>query len=314
MIRARHLVAGLAALVHLSCAGPASRGGGGVDLEDSLRHDARQRSYLLHLPDSYDGTPAPLVVALHGGGGSGAGMARLTGLDDVSDREGFLVVYPEAVAGVWNDGRGVRKYESHREDVDDVGFVAALIARLTQRVSVDETRVYVTGMSNGAMMAHRLACELTQRLAAVAPVAGAMPRNVAARCEPAAAVSILMLNGTDDALVPWEGGHVRLGRQRLGEILSAPGTAALWASLNGCDARPRVDERPDRDPADGTRVHGHVYPGCRAGVAVALYEVRGGGHAWPGGWRYLPEFLIGKTSRDIDASEAIWRFFATRTR
>lgn len=292
-----------------ACARPLP-GAAGTEQAGHMSHAGLERRYRVYRPAGWRADrPTPLVLALHGGGGDGDKMARLSGFGAVADRHGFLVVSPDGVDRHWNDGRGVEQYRAHREDIDDVGFLAALVDRLAGEYPVDRRRVYVTGVSNGGFMTQRLACEQADLFAAFAPVIATMAENLAAECRPAQAVSLLMINGTEDALVPWEGGHVRFGRRRLGRILSTPATVDLWVGHNRCDPRAAIEELPDRDPADGTRVTRSVYGGCRDGAAVVLYTVRGGGHTWPGGWKYLPEFMIGRTSQDMDASEVIWAFF-----
>lgn len=285
----------------------------------SLMVGGVERTYLLHLPGRYDkAKPAPLVIVLHGGGGTAERMIRLTGagLNGVAEREGFLVAYPNGIDKRWNDGRSKEEtgWRTHRENADDVGFISALIDELVETRNVDPRRVYVTGVSNGGQMAHRLACELADKIAAIAPVIAQMPAHFAPRCKPARPVSVLMMPGTDDPLIPWEGGTIRFGRQTFGKALSVPETVKFWTRHNACPETPEVSSEPDRDPADGTRVRKEAYSGCRDGTDVVLYAIEGGGHTWPGGRQYLPEALVGKMSRDIDAAEVIWEFFKKRRR
>ena len=251
----------------------------------------------------------PLVVALHGGGGNGQKMATLSRLSLLADQNGFIVAYPEAVERHWNDGRGLSQYRSQRENIDDVGFISGMIDAIAGDYNLDEGRVYVTGASNGAMMSLRLGCELADKIMALAPVIGSMPENLVSECSPARPVPLLMINGSDDPLVPWEGGYVHFFRKKLGKIISVPQTIEFWVARNGCSPDPQITIAPDTDPEDGTRVQKSVYGQCADGADVVLYEIKGGGHTWPGGYQYLPELLIGKTNRDLDASRAIWDFF-----
>jgi polyhydroxybutyrate depolymerase len=126
---------------------------------------------------------------------------------------------------------------------------------------------------------------------------------------PLRAVSVLIINGTDDPLVPWAGGDVHLGPLELGQVLSVADTVKFWVSNNKCASLPLVTQLPDKDPSDGTTVRKETYGGCEDGAEVVLYAVEGGGHTWPGGLQYSPESIIGRTSRDFDASEVIWQFF-----
>jgi polyhydroxybutyrate depolymerase len=246
--------------------------------------------------------------------GSGRDAARLSGLSAEADRSGFLVAYPDGIDGHWNDGRHVERYRAQREGVDDVGFLVALIDHLAGRYAVDRTRVYVTGASNGALMANRLACEHAERFAAIAPVIGSMARGVAEHCEPARTVPVLLINGTDDRLVPWNGEAVRFAGRDLGRILPLPELVRFWVRHNGCASDPEVTPLPDLNPDDGTRVVVHRYNACRDGASVLLYEVQGGGHTWPRGRPYMPQWIIGRTSQDLDANAAIWAFFAAHPR
>ncbi len=276
----------------------------------SLTQNGLKRTYHLHVPSSYRASiAAPLVIALHGGGGNGNKMARLSGLSLLSDENGFVVVYPDAVERHWNDGRGLSKYRSQRENNYDVGFISGMIDAISNDYNIDGKRVYVTGASNGAMMSLRLGCELADRITALAPVIGSMPENLVSGCSPTRPIPVLMINGTDDPLVPWEGGFVHFFQKKLGKIISVPETIDFWVLRNGCSTDPEITLEPDTDPEDGTRVRKSVYRQCADGAAVVLYEVKGGGHTWPGGYQYLPEFLIGKTNRDLNASETIWNFF-----
>ncbi len=184
-----------------------------------------------------------------------------------------------------------------------------MIDALAAEFNIDRARVYVTGASNGALMANRLACEIAERIAAISPVIGAMPANIVSRCKPVWPMPILMINGTEDALVPWSGGYVTFGRKTYGRILSVPESVGFWARHNGCEGRPRMLEYPDVDASDDTRVYSETYAHCRNGASVVLYRIEGGGHTWPQGQKYLPAFLIGRTSQDLDANRVIWNFF-----
>ena len=280
------------------------------NLSKSLTHGGLERAYHLHIPSSYRNSMAtPLLVALHGGGGNGQKMATLSRLSLLADQNGFMVAYPEAVEHHWNDGRGLSQYRSQRQNIDDVGFISRMIDDIAGDYNLDEKRVYVTGASNGAMMSLRLGCELADKITAMAPVIGSMPENLVSECAPARPVPLLMINGSHDPLVPWEGGYVHFLRKKLGKIISVPQTIDFWVARNGCSPEPQITKEPDTDPDDGTRVQKSVYGQCADGADVVLYEIKGGGHTWPGGYQYLPEFLIGKTNRDLNASETIWNFF-----
>ncbi len=282
-----------------------------------MRHDGLTREYHLFVPPGLSRrSRVPLILALHGGGGSGRGLARARGQDSwirQARRDGFIVAFPEGNGRRWNDGR----VEPHRtifgKDIpraDDVGFLDALIEELSGRYPVDKRRVFATGISNGGFMSIRLALDLSDTIAAVAPVTAQISRAVADR-EPRRPVAIMVINGTEDPLVPFDGGHVRIGNggRSRGEILSTEETVRRFAGWNGCRGRPSVTDLPDRDPDDGTRIEKFHYGPCRDGREVVLLKVHGGGHTWPGGVQYLPERRVGRVSRDINATDVIADFF-----
>jgi polyhydroxybutyrate depolymerase len=269
-------------------------------VEGSLVHGGLERTFLVHEPPlRHRSAPAPLVIALHGGGGRGRGMEKLTGLSRLADREGFVVAYPDGIDGHWNDGRTTVDYQAQREAVDDVGFIAALIDQLVERLKVDRRRVYLTGMSNGALIAHRIALERPDRIAAIAPVEGTLLESLATSAPPPRPISVLIIKGLDAPLF-----------EKASKRMTASDTASYWAERDGCSATPTSTVLEDRDPDDGTRVRRIAYGQCSGGTEVVLYEIDGGGHTWPGGYQYYPEERIGRTSRDIDASDVMWEFFS----
>ena len=264
----------------------------------TLQFGGVTRRYYLHLPSTWHrGRPAPLVLVVHGGGGRASGIAPHTGFSRLAEREGFVVAYPQGLNGRWNDGRG------YAATHDDVGFVRALLDTLGRELSIDPRRVYATGISNGAMFSYRLACDLPGTFAAVAPVAGAMPADLAPACAHTQPVSVLAFQGTADPLMPYAGGGVA---RRRGRVLSAERSIAFWATNSGCSAAPVTTDAPDR-VTDGTLVRRTVYGACREGRAVELYTIEGGGHTWPGG----PPVggAVGRVTREIDATALIWAFF-----
>lgn len=265
----------------------------------TLQASGVTRRYFLYLPSSWHrGRPAPLVLVFHGGGGRASGIAPHTGFSRLAEREGFVVAYPQGLNGRWNDGRG------YAATHDDVGFVRALLDTLGRELAIDPRRVYATGISNGAMFAYRLACDLPGVFAAVAPVAGAMPADLAPGCAHTQPVSVLAFQGTADPLMPYFGGGVA---RRRGRVLSAERSIAFWATTSGCAEAPVTTDEPDR-VTDGTRVRRTAYGTCREGRSVELYTIEGGGHTWPGG----PPVggAVGRVTREIDATPVIWAFFA----
>jgi polyhydroxybutyrate depolymerase len=227
----------------------------------------------------------------------------------MADRDGALVVYPDGVGRNWNDGRSGVRSKAMEENVDDVGFFRALVRELSARYRVDAKRVYSTGISNGGFMSFRLACEAADVFAAIAPAASNLSDDIGPRCKPSRPVSVAIVNGTDDPIVPWAGGQVGPPGIKRGMAWSTEKTYEKWAALDEC-RESSDDQVIDKVEDDGTSVVLHVRSQCKAGSEVRLYEVRGGGHTWPGGAKYLTEGLVGKTSRELDGAQEVWEFLS----
>ncbi|MEE8337063.1 MAG: PHB depolymerase family esterase [Dehalococcoidia bacterium] len=271
--------------------------------ERQLSHGGLDRSYLLHIPPSYDGrTPTPLVLIFHGGGGNARNVLRQTHFDQVADRNGFIAVFPNGTGRLarllltFNAGNccGV----AVERGVDDVGFARALIDELTSTLAVDPRRVYVTGLSNGAMLSYRLACEAADLIAAVAPVAGALN---APNCSPAVPISLIAFHGTADQAVLYEGGSAPVQPDRRDRVdASVADSVGFFVAFNGCGAEPASTR-------SGSIVR-DSWAGCAGGAAVELYTVEGGGHAWPGGEGGFAGSDV--PTDEIDAGELMYAFFA----
>lgn len=280
-----------------------------ADDEASLEIGGRTRTYLVHVPPRAErGRPMPLVVVLHGGGGDGAGAAKQTHFSDEADGRGFLVAYPDGTGRrrplmslfgksgffTWNAGGCCAYAMDH--NVDDVAFIRAMVRQIERNYAVDTRRVYATGISNGAMMAYRLACDESRTFAAVGIVAGV----VFEPCVPSEPVAVIDIHGTNDENVPVDGG---VGDKALTKTAYPPlrESISLWARADRCRKQP-IDTRPMRD------VRLTSYAECRNGTEVSLYLIEGGGHSWPGGER-MARFLD-PPSQAMDATEVIWQFFA----
>jgi polyhydroxybutyrate depolymerase len=280
----------------------------------AIEHGGRQRTYRLYLPAKRV-ERAPLLFVLHGGGGSGASLERLTRgeFHAIAERDGVIVLYPDGVDRHWNDGRPLPETAA-RESVDDVGFLRALVETIATERAIDRTRIYAIGISNGGFMSLRLACEAAETFAAVAPVTAALSTAIGPTCRPARAISIAIVNGTEDPLVPWAGGTVSaLGLSNRGEAWSTERTFRHFLAADSC-AGSTLSSATDVDPADETTLVIHSGTGCREGVEVLLYELRGGGHTWPRGEVYAHKALVGRVSNEVDATQEIWRFFARHAR
>ena len=262
------------------------------------------RTYIVHLPIAYTpGRAYPLVLAFHGRGTTASWMARRTYLNNVADEHRFLVVYPDGYHEQWGDGRG--HTPSERDGVDDVAFIEALIETLRTQLTIDARRIYATGISNGGFFSFRLGCLLADKIAAIAPVAATLPASLTTAPPASRPVPLLLIHGTKDRRVPANGGVMRAG----GHILSTTESAAFWVRRNGCSPDPSITENLEARANDGTWVRRTRYPGCQPQASVELYTIVNGGHTWPGGFPYLPSMIIGKTSRNLDASAVIWDFF-----
>ena len=285
-------------------------------VEGMLAHGGRQRAYRLMTRSDHDkAKPMPLVLALHGGGGTAEGFDDATNHQFAAEvkKRGWLVVFPQGVAKGWNDGRPLTSLrDRQRRGVDDVAFLGALIDHLHATHGVDRSRVYATGISNGGFMSFRLGLELSDKLAAIAPVTASLAKVHDGK-QPARPVGLLVINGTADPLVPYTGGEVRvLGRAR-GAIFSTDETVRRWAGFLGCTKIPTTQALPDAAPDDDTRPFASDWPGCQ-GAQVRLIRIQGGGHTWPGGRPYLPEGLVGRVCRDFAAVPVIFDFFAQHRR
>ena len=275
-----------AALSFLGVLGAAPASANPIDPPGVLTFSGLPRTYVVHAPAGR--APVALVLNLHGSGMTGADQAGLTGYNGIADQLGFVVAYPDGIDLSWADGRGASVPDRH--GVDDVGFLAALIERLSGQYGIAPGRVFVTGMSAGAFMANRLACDRADLFSAVAPVAGTL--GSAVPCAPSRPVSVLQIHGTGDPVVPFNG-CAMVGRGGPSDIVSAPVLAQRWSALNGCPG-PLVDS----PPAPG-EVQRAIAAGCAGGTLVELVRVDGGGHAWPAG-------------PAISASHASAQFFAAR--
>jgi polyhydroxybutyrate depolymerase len=274
----------------------------------TLTVDGITRTYLLIEPLTETAQPLPLILALHGGGGTARSMCLMPGgLAAPALREGYLLVCPQGVERHWNDGRAIQTWRSHAEDIDDVGFLIALVDHLLQLYDIDDERIFATGISNGGQMSYRLACEQSSRVVGIAPVVASMA--VSLECQPGNPVSILVINGTEDPLIPFDGGEITALRRGLGSVKATREVLEFWARSNQCGQEAESIQIPELDPHDGTRVIQHEYSPCLNGSLVELYEIVAGGHTWPGANQYLPEFLIGRLSQEMQASEVIIEFF-----
>jgi len=259
------------------------------------------RTYVLRVPPGYTPNSTwPLLIAFHGGGDTGPGFEELTGLTALADAVGVIVAYPSAYQGSWAVGCDCTTADG--ANIDDVQFTRALIGQLEDSLSIDPDRVFVTGFSLGAMLVHRLACELADIITGAATIEGTLHSLVAADCQPARPLPVLMMLATEDPAVPWDGEATATGR-----FYSADETRRFWVARESCDTTPTTTMVPDRTN-DGTTVQQDRYLGCARGE-VDFYTIEGGGHAWPGSpGPWAP--ANGAVCMDIDANWEILSFMA----
>lgn len=278
------------------------------DYEFSVVHAGLTRKYRVHVPQQYRAaTPAPLVLAFHGGGGDMNHMATdaYYGLIAKSDAEGFVVAFPNGYSklssgkfATWNAGTCCAA--ARDQNVDDVGFVRLVVDRLTSQLHIDRNRIYATGMSNGGMLSYRLACEMADTFKAIAAVAGT---DNTTRCTPTSPISILHIHGQNDDRVLYNGGAGKKfgDSSKVADFVSVPATVSKWVQLDGCDATPqRVLETPG--------AYCDRYSRCQGNVAVQLCVTETGGHSWPGGAKPRGDE---PPSQAISANDVMWSFFTS---
>lgn len=270
--------------------------------------DGLARTYLVHVPVGYDPKKEySLVVALHGGFGSGESMEKQTRMSDLADKNGFIVVYPDGVA----NANGVRAWNAgnccgapSKNNIDDVGYMRQLVTSLESTYSVDTKKVFAMGMSNGAMLSNRLACEASDVFAAVAPVSGTPQVAV---CNPTRPIPILMVHGTSDAVVPFNGGVGTSFVTKDNSFISVTQALSDWSSRNACLGKEVVTSIPPLTN-DGITIDKIAYTNCAA--ATVLYRINGGTHSWLGGTQARAQESAAP-SQSFNASKTIWEFFSS---
>ncbi len=273
---------------------------------DTIFVDGIERSFIIHLPLNNNlSVKIPLVICLHGGGGQGKHMNKLTGFNDIADKKAFAVVYPDGIKKGWNDGREINKHVVDGKVVDDVKFLSVLINSLVAKYNIDSSRVFVTGISNGGIMSFRLACELSDKIAGIAAVAASMTEYESKNCNIPHSIPVMIIFGDEDPLVPFDGGEI-MGKR--GKVIPVNETVNFWIKNNGCSEN-FSDHLSFDNEDDETKADKYIYKG---NADVVYWLIQGGGHTWPGGWQYLPKFLVGRTSKELNASEEIWNFFSDK--
>jgi polyhydroxybutyrate depolymerase len=278
-----------------------------VQAQDEFRtliFENLERTYLIHVPPSYDaGTPVSLLLMLHGRGGDGEGIAELTNFSDLADEHNFIVLYPDGLDNQWNYVKDVPGYGSMTQD--DAAFLLALLGEVSGQYTIDEKRIYVAGFSNGGFMTQRLACDAPEKFAAFASVAAAGFGGMPQVCQTPSPLSILLVHGTLDAVIPWQG----IVRGNGFVLAPVTDTLAFWSQYASCEGEVVDTPLPQKGESPETNVT-LFFVGCEENNEVLLYAVQGGGHNWPGVDDLMSQDWAGTTNMDIRASEVIWEFFS----
>gem|GEM_PF-564266 len=269
--------------------------------DGQLSDHGRSRSYYLYTPKSYHShRPMPLVLVFHGHGGSGRSIAHVSRFNNLAEQQGFIVAYPDGIGQEWS------LRANSQTHVDDVSFVTTLIDHLQQIRNIDSHRIYATGFSKGAILAQALACQLPDKIAAFGSVAGALPVRLKPNCQPRTSVSMLMINGTKDQSVHYQGDDDTHER---GALISVPATVNFWRTHDGCPSSAQVRQIPDSRSRDRFKVKIARYSSCKSGSEVLLASVVGGGHFWPGGASTDVGINKLNTKLGFNASKTTWNFF-----
>ncbi|MBT8298774.1 MAG: prolyl oligopeptidase family serine peptidase [Maribacter sp.] len=222
-------------LINFNACAPARGSKSGTT--QTLNFGGYERSYIVHLPPaSKMQQPIPLLFHIHGGGGTAKGTPGLTfgRFNELADRDGFIVVYPNAIAKNWNDGRSLEGVKAWKENIDDVGFITAILDELKQKYPIDTSRIFTTGMSNGGFMSSRLLCDRADIFRGGAILTASLSKEYIPKCKPENPVAVMVMNGTDDPLVPYNGGQIKVFRKTRGEIVSTDEIIDFWKEKNGC--------------------------------------------------------------------------------
>ena len=260
-------------------------------LNESIMHDNIQRDYIIHIPSSYNvNTPIPLVFCFHGYTSNASTIMTYTNFNYISDTAGFIVIYPQGTllqgSTHWNVGGWTTG-----STADDVGFSISLLDSISNEYNIDNTRVYSTGMSNGGYMSFLLACQMSDKIAAIASITGSMTPQTYNVCNPQHPTPILQIHGTNDQTVPYLGDPTW--------TLSIDNVLQYWVDYNNCNTTPTITAIADINQFDGSTAEHVVYDGGDNSVTTEHFKIYGGDHDWPGVWGNM----------DIHASAEVWKFF-----
>jgi polyhydroxybutyrate depolymerase len=338
-IECRYLIAAFVGVLAFSASVSAQ------ETQEKIQVNDVTRSFVLHLPAGYNADHHyPVVILFHGSNQDADDLERITHFNQLADKDGIITIYPTA-QGHWNfgvhaetpsqspqrygrrrgfgypggggggypgggggypggGGQNPEETRTHTEPADDVAFVGEILDQVALKYSLDVHRVYATGLGDGGFMAERLGCAMADRVAAVGAVGASFPKTMT--CLPSRPISVLLIDGTADPLVPYNGGTYK---ERHFPVLSAEKSAEAWAKFDRCGEKPAQDKIPPLDKG-GKETKTFAFNGCQGDVQVDLYAVKDGGNTWPGGEVFTTESEVGKTSAALNANDALWNFFS----
>lgn len=267
-----------------------------ITVIDSIYVGGQYRSYRLYVPAIYTGATArPLILNLHGYTSNASQQQLYSNFMPIADTANFLMVFPN---GTYSSGQRFWNAGLSSALVNDIAFLSALIDSLDLTYNINLNRVYSTGMSNGGFMSHTLACELSNRITAIASVTGSIfTTQYGSNCHPLRPVPVMQIHGTADATVPYIGNMTQ-------NMMPIDSVVKYWVTKNNCNPTPTFSNVPNTNTADGCTAEHYQYNGGNLGSTVELFKIIGGTHSWPG----FPFGGVG-TNLDINASKEIWRFF-----
>ena len=271
-------------------------------------HQGIQRHYLMYIPKNIpSGKKVPLLICLHGRGGTAETMQSHFKVNPFADRDTFIVLYPEGIDNRWTDGRATVGVDDSPKRPDDVGFITKLIDTLIKNYPVDASRIYATGVSNGGVMSYRLGVDLKGKIKGIAAFVANVGEDFSKQNTPTVPIDVMIVNGTADPIMPYEGGYVKVRGQLIGPVLSTEQSAQYFAKAFSCNQKPSVSPTIDTDKDDGTSYYTSTYT-CPASK-IKVITIVNGGHAIPGKKQYLPKMLIGIASKEFDGAEEVIKFF-----
>lgn len=285
-----------------------------TNITDSIIHQDFQRKFMVHFPPNFSTeTQRALVVSLHGGSGNMINAQGFSMLNPVSDNNNFLVAWPQgygiAPPGFsWADGRNT---SADQAGIDDVGFLNKLIDTLITRYNVDTSKIYICGFSNGGFMVQRMACESSERFAAMASLGASMDTLLYQNCIPSKPIPMAFFNGTEDPAMPYGGGPMQ--NPQVIPVMPVDSTVQFWVSNNACTIESPPFIFPDIFLTDNSTAELYRFTNCTCNADVHFYKLIGGGHTWPGVFVPSQANVLGNTNRDINASEELWSFFSAHS-